>query len=182
MGFDINEYFAVLAGTNSLLSYKGKVTIQVVSSLLDEVERKLTELDEEPRIRKKVYNILVECLQNLYHHVEDVALPGEILEEGNMAILVIKKVDNQYKITTGNFVRVKRIKPLKSKIDKINSLTQDEIKDMYKFILNHQRLNVKGGGGLGLLDIARRTGNKFDYTFHVIDERYNFFNLDVYVS
>ena len=61
---------------------------------------------------------------------------------------------------------IRRIKPLKDKIDKINSLSQDELKDMYKFILNHQKLTAKGGGGLGLVDIARKTGNKLDYKFH----------------
>ncbi len=29
------------------------------------------------------------------------------------------------------------------------------LKDMYKFILNHQKLSAKGGGGLGLVDIAQ---------------------------
>ena len=74
------------------------------------------------------------------------------------------------------------IKFLKDKIDKINSLSDDELKDMYKFILNHQRLSDKGGGGLGLVDIARKTGNKMEYTFEKYDDTYYFFNLDVYID
>jgi hypothetical protein len=53
---------------------------------------------------------------------------------------------------------------------------------MYKFILNHQKLTAKGGGGLGLVDIARKTGNKFDYSFHNVNSEYYFFNLDIIVS
>jgi len=86
-----------------------------------------------------------------------------------------------YKVTTGNFVSSKRIKFLKEKIDKINSMTQDELKDMYKFILNHQRLSVKGGGGLGLVDIARKSGYKLDYSFFYYNDSYSFFNLTIRV-
>ena len=68
------------------------------------------------------------------------------------------------------------------KIDKINSMSKEELKDMYKFILNHQRLSEKGGGGLGLVDIARKTGNRLDYTFEKYNDTYYFFNLDVYID
>ena len=53
---------------------------------------------------------------------------------------------------------------------------------MYKFILNHQRLSEKGGGGLGLVDIARKTGNKLVYTFEKYNDTYYFFNLDVFID
>ena len=72
-----------------------------------------------------------------------------------------------------------KIKFLKEKIDKINSLNKDELKDMYKFILNHQKLSAKGGGGLGLVDIARKTGSKLVYSFFNYNDNYYFFNLEI---
>jgi len=53
---------------------------------------------------------------------------------------------------------------------------------MYKFILNHQKLSAKGGGGLGLVDITRKTGNKLEYTFQHYQDDYYFFNLDVFIT
>ena len=82
----------------------------------------------------------------------------------------------------GNFVTSDKIKYLKDKIDKINSLNQDELKDMYKFILNHQKLSAKGGGGLGLVDMARKTGNKLEYSFHDYNPEYYFYNLEVKIN
>ncbi len=29
-------------------------------------------MQEEPKMKKKVYNVLVECLQNLYHHLDEI--------------------------------------------------------------------------------------------------------------
>ena len=183
MSFDINEYFDQLNEGEVLLAYKGSITSDLISNVLEVVEEKLDDLSETSKIRKKVYNVLVESLQNLYHHIDD--LPDEVRGdlEPKFGVLVVARVEsNVYKITTGNFVTSGKIKFLKDKIDKINSLSRDELKDMYKFILNHQKLSAKGGGGLGLVDIARKTGNKLDYKFESLTSEYYFFNLDVTIS
>jgi hypothetical protein len=184
MSFDVQEYYSKLNGGDVILAFKGSITTDLINNVLEEVETKLEKVDEESKIRKKVYNVLVESLQNLYHHVEE--LPDELKTrdkfESKFGILVVAKVHDSYKITTGNFVTSEKIKFLKDRIDKINSLSKDELKDMYKFILNHQKLSAKGGGGLGLVDIARKTGNKLEYTFQHYAEDYYFFNLDVYIT
>ena len=182
MSFNVQDYFDELNAGNVVLSFKGSITSDMINNVLDSVESKLTEADEDPKIRKKMYNVLVESLQNLYHHIDD--LPNEFRNEvdSKFGILVIVKENSGYKITTGNFIASDKIKYLKDKIDKINSLSRDELKDMYKFILNHQKLSSKGGGGLGLVDIARKTGNKLNYMFQNFNNDYYFFNLDITIA
>jgi len=183
MSFDINEYYQKLNDGDVLLAYKGSITSDLISNVLESVESKLDDLNETSKIRKKVYNVLVESLQNLYHHVDN--LPEDLIAdlESKFGVLVIKRVgDGVYRITTGNFVNSAKIRILKDKIEKINSLTRDELKDMYKFILNHQKLSAKGGGGLGLVDIARKTGHKLEYSFENFNNEYYFFDLNIIVS
>jgi hypothetical protein len=182
MSFDINEYYSKLNGGDVLMAFKGSISSELISNVLEVVESRMDEHSESSKIRKKVYNVLVESLQNLYHHIEE--LP-EVLQkefEDKFGILVVSRIENRYKISTGNFVTWDKVDVLRNKIDKINSMSKDELKDMYKFILNHQRLSEKGGGGLGLVDIARKTGNQLDYTFERFDDSYYFFNLDVYID
>ena len=52
---------------------------------------------------------------------------------------------------------------------------------MYKFILNHQKISTKVGGGLGLIDIARKTGNKLVYHFYPYNDKYSFFDFIIQV-
>jgi hypothetical protein len=184
MSFDVNEYYSKLQENDVILSYKGSITSEIINNILEDIENKFMEIDEVNIVKKKVYNVLVESLQNLFHHAEEIP---DVLNDADynnvkFGILVIKKIEKNYLIITGNFINSNRIKPLKEKIDKINSLSQDELKDMYKFILNHQKLTAKGGGGLGLVDIARKTGNKIDYSFLSVNKDYCFFNLDINVS
>jgi len=182
MSFDVNEYYSKLNGGDVLMAFKGNISSELISNVLEVVESRLDDYSESSKIRKKVYNVLVESLQNLYHHIE--VLPEEMQKEYDekFGILVVSRINDKYKISTGNFIRHEKVDMLKNKIDKINSMGKEELKDMYKFILNHQRLSEKGGGGLGLVDIARKTGNKLVYTFEKFDDIYYFFNLDVYID
>ena len=182
MSFDVNEYYSKLNGGDVLMAFKGNISSELISNVLEVVESKMDEFNDSSKICKKVYNVLVESLQNLYHHIE--VLPEKMYEEygAKFGILVVNRLEDRYKISTGNFISQDKVDVLRNKIDKINSMGKEELKDMYKFILNHQRLSEKGGGGLGLVDIARKTGNKLEYTFEKYDDIYYFFNLDVCVD
>lgn len=182
MGFDIDAHFAELTSGDVVLSHKGNITGELISKVLEDVEARMDEQDENSKVRKKVYNVLVESLQNLYHHIE--VLPDEMQSDfgDKYGLMVIARVDGRYRISTGNFIPAEKVDVLRNKIDKINSMSKDELKDMYKFILNHQRLSEKGGGGLGLVDIARKTGNMLDYLFEQYNDEFYFFNLNVFIE
>jgi len=181
MSFNLSEYYANHSKGDVVLAYKGSITSELINDILEAVEKKLKEANAESRLRKKIYNVLVESLQNLFHHIEPVHEGINLDLDPKFGVLIIEHDGEYYKVTTGNFVNSRRIKFLKEKIDKINSLTKDELKDMYKFILNHQKLSAKGGGGLGLVDIARKSGNKLEYEFYVYSDTYSFFNLTIRV-
>lgn len=179
MSFDIKEYFNELSSGDVVLAYKGSITSDLINDVLEAVEKKLDEANEEGKMRKKIYNVLVESLQNLYHHIEETHEGIEEDLDPKFGVLVVVRNGAEYSVITGNFVNSSKIKFLKEKIDKINSLNIDELKDMYKFILNHQKLSAKGGGGLGLVDIARKTGSKLNYSFYNYNDNYYFFNLEI---
>lgn len=182
MSFDVETYLKDQPESNVILYYKGNVDSDVINHVLDTVEYKLVEVNEQAKLRKKVYNVLVESLQNLYHHVDKVPEDFEDQKSEKFGLLKIEKVVGGYKIITGNFVRTDHVELLEEKINKINKSSHEEIKELYKFILNHQRISEKGGGGLGLVDIARKTGNKLVYTFKQYNETYSFFYLDILVN
>jgi len=182
MSFNIENYLSDQLDGNVILFYKGNVDSDVINHVLDTVEDKMVAGNEQAKLRKKVYNILVESLQNLYHHVDKVPDDFEDQTSEKFGLLVVKKVEGGYKIITGNFVNGENVEKLEEKIKRINRSSHEEIKELYKFILNHQRISAKGGGGLGLVDIARKTGNKLEYTIKEYNDKYFFFYLDILVN
>jgi uncharacterized protein YfkK (UPF0435 family) len=181
MSFNINEYYTSLSKRDVILAYKGSITSDLINEVLEAVEEKLEKVNESGKTRKKLYNVLVESLQNLYHHIE---VTHEGVEEDldpKFGVLVIERDQDEYKVITGNFILNQKTQFLKEKIDKINSMSKDELKDMYKFILNHQKISAKGGGGLGLVDIARKTGKSILCDFYPYNAKYSFLNLTIEV-
>ena len=182
MSFNIENYLDGQTTENVILKYKGNIDSEVINRVLDTVEEKMVEIDEQSKLRKKVYNVLVESLQNLYHHADKVPADFEDQSAERYGFLLIKKVEEGYVIITGDFVDSAKREKLEEKIIRINRSTKEEIKELYKFILNHQKISAKGGGGLGLVDIARKTGRKLDYTFVNYNEEYSFFYLNILIN
>lgn len=173
--FDIFNFYKKLEHNDIMLSFKGDVTAEMLTSMLQIMETKLDNIGEPNKIKKKVYNILVECLQNLYHHRDEMKRPGK--EDESAAIFMIGKDKESYNIITGNYIKTDRVSKLKSRIDMVNSLDKDGLKKLYKEILNDPTRSEKGGGGLGIIDIARKSGHQLNYDFMEVDSSYSFFSL-----
>jgi len=43
-------------------------------------------------------------------------------------------------------------------------------------------MSDKGGGGLGMIDIARKSGQKLDFNFLPVNNNFSFFSLNIKVS
>ena len=150
---------------NIMLSFKGLVTSELLSSVLQIMESKMEHIEESPKIRKKVYNVLVECLQNLYHHIDpDNPKSGDFLESESALFMISRNVDS-YEIKTGNYIPAEQVSSLREKLELINSMTKEELKEYYKLVLSGGELSEKGTAGLGMIDIARKSGNKLEYEF-----------------
>lgn len=182
MSFSVENYFQDLLSDDVIYSYKGEISSDVINTILDTVELETEKADDPARIRKKVYNVLVESLQNLYHHVDPV--PDDFINQKvqKFGMIVIARNSEGYNITTGNFIKKEKVERLIEKLKQINKSTPQEIKELYKFILHHQKITPKGGGGLGLVDIARKTGNNMDYKFWDYNKEYSFFRLSIDIN
>lgn len=177
---NIHEFYDKMEKGNIMLSFKGEVTSDLLTSVLQIMESKMETLEEPPKIKKKVYNILVECLQNLYHHIEEDDKTTKANEKS--ALFMIRKEDDEYSIMTGNYMALENVELMKSRLDRINSMDREELKDYYKEVLNNGEMSAKGGGGLGMIDIARKSGKKLEYNFDPVDDQYSFFSLNVKVE
>ncbi len=180
MMLNIYDFYDKMERNNIMLSFKGDITSELLTSVLQIMESKLDNLQEEPKIKKKVYNVLVECLQNLYHHLDEVSADQN--DKVRSAIFMIGKIDNQYNIITGNYIKNTNIEGLKKRLDDINLLTKEELKEYYKLVLSNGEMSSKGGGGLGMIDIARKTGQKLNFNFSPVDDKYSFFSLNIKIS
>jgi hypothetical protein len=166
------------------LVYEGEITHQITKAFTTLAENKMDSYSEDASVKKKVFHVMVECLQNLSKHAEDLKILRNNGYSGS-GIFIIGKVgdeDENYHVLTGNVVKKTRVPELEAFLDKINSLDKEELKELYKKQMREGTLSVKGGAGLGLIDIARKTGEKLEYNFIDIDEKNAFYTLRTKIS
>lgn len=167
-----------------MLSFKGDFTPELLHSILNIIEKKMEHIEGAARTRKRVFNVLVECLQNLYHHNETVKkdVSASLKPEEKTGIIMIAKNVTGYSVFTGNLMMNKGVEALKGKLEEINAMDKQALKDLYKSVLNNGKMSEKGGGGLGMIDIARKSGQKLDYGFVPFDDKHSFFSLNVNIE
>lgn len=178
MVFDFDNWFEKTTKNDTVFKYSGDVTTEVINYTLDNVEELLFEHGMNKKKVKRAYNAIVEGVQNLYHHSIDKPDSDEYTKFG---AICYKIRNDEIEIITGNYVTFDIVQIIKDRIDQINILEKDDLKALYKKILSNQEFSEKGGGGLGMVDIAKRTGSKLQYSFFEFDEKYSFFELKVNV-
>jgi hypothetical protein len=155
--------------------YRGVVTNENSLPLLMLLEKEMENSEFGFLGRKRLFMFVLESLQNVSRHSDQ-------NKHADMSLVVYSKTGNGYTVTTGNVLPSASINDLKSKLDEINNLQPDEIRNVYRQMLSAAEYSNKGGAGLGLIEMAKKTGNKLDYDFVPLDEEYSYFILSKTVN
>lgn len=170
--------------TNIILMYKGEVTFDLVTSIIETLDWRIGQMESDRIIKKKFYGAATECIQNLYHHMDEVSDSSAQIDtyDSKSGLLMVTARKKFYNIMTGNFIPNDKISIIKSKLDNINALDKAGLKKLYKEILYNGEFSDKGTAGLGFVEIARKTGQKLSYEFHEINDKYSYFTFQIRVS
>ncbi len=158
-----------------LLTYKGNISHEIVMAVLSLAERKMEIDNTVQHIKKKVFNVLIECLQNISYH-------AEVQNNSRDGLIMIGKNDTEFIVYSSNLVANENIEGLKEKIDIVNRATKEELSQMYRGIMSTQGFTGKGTAGLGLIDIAKKSGNKLHYLFEECDTKNSYFVMSTIVN
>jgi hypothetical protein len=164
-----------------ILVYEGDFTQETTKSILAMAERNLDSSGEDSSIKRKVFNVMVEALQNIVKHSSEQGMKaGSLISRS--AIFMISRDDNHYSVMTGNPILKDKVAQLSKNLEELNSLDKDGLKEMYKAIIKNTTISEKGGAGLGFIDMARKSGEKLEFQFPEMDTYYAFFCVKVNIS
>lgn len=167
---------SLMAENDIYMIWSGHISPDVGKEVLSFTETNLAE--DDINIRKRVFSILVEMLENVAKFSTG-REPEELL---GMPVAIIKMENKTYSLTTGNLILNKNIEHLKEKIDTINRYDIDGLKELFKVTLSGQTISSESTGNMGLIDMAKKAGNKLIYKFETIDDTYSYFTLTVKVE
>ncbi len=162
--------------TNEIsLIYEGEVTQEITKTFTSLTERNMVKNEEAGSVQRKMFSVMVECLQNISKHAD--SIDPEKDSDERRGIVMISKNDDLYNVITGNVVSNDKVNKLEENLEHINSLDKKGLSELYKTQIRDGRISDKGGAGLGFIDIAKKTGNKLSYQFKEINDEVSFFIL-----
>jgi len=150
--------------------YRGVITNENSIPLLLLLEKEMESSEFSFVGRKRLFMFVLESLQNVSRHSDNNEMAG-------MSLVVYTKAEGGYTVSTGNVISTSGIDDLKHRLDDINNLETGEIRSVYRQMLSNSEFSRKGGAGLGLIEMAKKTGNKLDYDFVELDDKNSYFIL-----
>jgi Family of unknown function (DUF6272) len=168
----IYERYTHLSIKDISLVFEGQITHQVMKALTGLVEEQLDE-EEDDKVLRRVYHVMVESLQNINRHAESYDHRGHPYP--GMGLVLVARNKERFQVTTGNIVENAHAEELALFLAKLNNMDADALDDLYKKQMRKGVMSPQGGAGLGFIDIRRKTGNHLDYSFVNIDGETSFF-------
>jgi hypothetical protein len=133
----------------NLIQYEGQLSSEVRIQLLDLLKVvSLANLGQRNDL-KKLCGIALELLDNAQRYCSSGGVAFEWRIEGDNLVVSIR--NNAAREDAERLVRT---------VDDINNMTSEEVAAAFRAQLTNEQFGAKGGAGLGMLQIAKKTGSR----------------------
>jgi hypothetical protein len=173
--FDLYDYYRNNKDNNIILSFKGAVSQEILVEIGSMIRNKFTMQKDI----KKIFSVFVELSQNIMHYSAEREFSQKENTNVGVGIILFSEHLDYFYISSGNLIDNKLVPRITKKIEVINSMDQEELKEYYQEQRRMPQEDGSKGAGLGFIDIARKSGNKIDYEMNVVDDSHSFFVLKV---
>lgn len=162
----------------TLVSHFGHLRYETIGELLGTLKEESKCLKVKLSLYKKLLSATIEILENIYKYHDN--FEHTFSSDHPFTPKFILQVDSKgFYIEAGNPILKGDIDGLQHKLDTINNLDKHGLKELYKDTITNGRFSVKGGAGLGFIEMAKLSGEHLSYNFKEIDENFSYFNLGI---
>ncbi len=163
--------FQELANDDLSFLYLGKFENSILGFATEILKSHMTLSDDSEGKKNKLSFLMIESFQNILRY----GLSGRAEDVTSGEVFAVRKYNGSYYITTGNYVENSHIEQVREKLDRVNTLSPDELKKLFIETLQNKKLSKQGGAGLGFMEMVRKTKEKIDFDFVEIDSNRSFF-------
>lgn len=176
---DIHDLTRMLAQEHISLCYSGYLSQEVLAGLADALRSKMAADLRDENLRKRVFSVFVEQVQNIMRYSAD-RLQNEDGADHRFGVVTFG-VQEKFFVLTGNRMLTTDAEQLRAKLEEIRNLGKDDLRAYYREQLNAPQQEGEKAAGLGLIEIARRVSQPFEFDFIPLDEETSFFCLKAYI-
>jgi anti-sigma regulatory factor (Ser/Thr protein kinase) len=178
MPFQALKYFDKMASEHcASFYYRGPFLERFTKTFLDISQGTGSNTSQDNSLGKKMSFVIVECFQNILKHAENREKIGHLLKDEGM--FSFKNVDGNFVLNSINVINNPEVDKIISLVEKVNSLTDIDLKQYYLENLKNNTLSDRGGAGLGLIEMARKSGQKILYRIDDLNNNYSYFHQQI---
>ncbi|MEN9347190.1 MAG: hypothetical protein RLZZ77_701 [Bacteroidota bacterium] len=174
------ELYSHMASSKTSFCYRGPFMDRFTNTILEISESAMMSQQQAPTMTRKVSFLLVECFQNILRHGETVAETQQNLTDDG--VFAFQDLGKHFIINSINFIQSEDASNLRELVDAVNALDTKELKALYLQQLNQSEISTKGGAGLGLIELARKSGQNLLYEINPVNEVISIFEQQVTFS
>lgn len=166
----IKEYHSKFSDQEIYFEHIGNISQDTTKAFSKQLEERLESDGVNSKVIRKIYHAVVESLQNVMRHAHEVNSGSPQGSDASEGGFIISGSNMKLMVSTCNAIPNEDIDGIKSMIDRFNAMDETEIKEVYKQMVKEARISEKGGAGLGLIDMIKKTKNKIEYHFEKVND------------
>jgi|GEM_PF-1807239 len=158
-----------------VIEHNNDINQEVILRILNDLETKMDSFGESLKVTRKAFNIITEGLQNIVRYSD------KITDKEALPVFIYDRQAEKYSLVFGNLISQAKVPFLKQKLDALNEQDTYGIQELYKQIIkgnknrNPDDEKDRNSAGLGFLEMARKSEQKFIYDFFPYDAHNSFF-------
>ncbi len=162
-----------------IFEYKGIINFETIDLQLNRLKKIPAYRAIRKSVQKKVYSVIVECLDNIYKHkiTDSLSVNGREI----LPYIILTWENDKYIIKTGNVVTNDNIQDLRDNLKQINLHDRIGLKSLYAEIVSKDIISDEDGAGLGLITIAMKTEKRINYEFNLINDQNSYFEMQIII-
>jgi len=158
----IDKLESVLEEDNIIfLTYGGAFTQSLIVGMTGVLEKEVEEAELSMKVSNNIFVIFIELAQNVMNYSKSPKV-NKILNP--KALIYVGKIDENYFVCSQNIVSKEDKEKMEPMLQKVQSASSEEIKQLYREVRRSGKATHEKGGGLGFLEIAKKAKN-IEYVF-----------------
>lgn len=166
------NFYLDLRDKKVIVMYKGDLSKDIIVSIINMLQNNFID-DKKPSSREKRLMVsLIEVLQNISKH-------GKVINGSKEGVFCISMEKGDYIIESGNYIEEASREELENTLTEISGMAMEDISQLYKDRLLDNIITEEGNCGLGLLEVAKNSGNNFNYAITLTPEKEWFYSIKI---
>ncbi len=186
MIIDMLEYYNMMRRHNIDIIYSGPLWSDGIEVLVGTLKKRMA-FDELPlSASQAVFSVFVEQMNNMLMYSAEKQtynVLGDKPKEAPRGVFILGVNQKDYFIQSGNAIKNEDIENIKARIDHLNVLDKQELRQYYRSQMKADNSSPNSkGAGIGLIEIARRASSPIEYSFVPFGDGLSFFTMFITIG